>query len=422
MQSSTILVITIALLVLEFIFSWFLSVININSVLKNKHTVPEIFNLGIDRGIYAKTVNYSITKGRFSLLTQFWSFVFLMIIVISRFPGRLDHFLQAFISQGKVFSVLYIFAFSILFSLSSFPFSLYSQFVIEEEFGFNKTNLSLYLSDAVKQLIITPVLLFPLLWGLFYFMEKTGDFWWIFASAFITVFQLIILLIYPVLIAPLFNKFTPLEDGSLKDRLLNLAERSGFSAKGIFVMDGSRRSGHSNAYFTGFGKFRRIVLFDTLIESLTEEELEAVLAHEIGHNKLKHIPKGLLVSILSIVLALFVTSLCLHWESLFGAFGFQQPGYHSILIILMIVSTPITFFISPLTNHWSRKHEYEADGFACRTVGNNKALGDALIKLSKDNLSNLTPHKLYSTFHYSHPVLSERLEAISKENELNTVE
>jgi len=414
MTSSSILIVIVSLFILEFLFSWFLSVLNMNSVLQNKNDVPLMFTKMIDKDNYTQSVRYSLTKGRFSLISQFWSFLFLMIVVLSGFPGHLEQFMMTFIPSGKLFSILYIFAFSLIYSLSGIPLNLYSQFVIEEEFGFNKTTLKLFITDSLKQLVLTPVLLFPMLWGLFYFMEKTGDLWWIYASVFIILFQLFLLLIYPVLIAPLFNKFTPLEDGTLKNRLLELAKRTGFSTRGIFVMDGSRRSGHSNAYFTGFGKFRRIVLFDTLIESLTEEELEGVLAHEIGHNKLKHIPKSLLFSTLSLTLALYITSLCLHWESLFHAFGFGGAGYHSILVILMFCSTPVTFFFSPLANHWSRKHEYEADAFACRTVGNHSALAEALLRLSKDNLSNLTPHKLYSTFHYSHPVLSERLDAIGK--------
>jgi len=414
MTSTIILLLAVSLLVLEFLFSWFLSVLNLNSIIQNRAVIPDAFTQAIDHKDYANSIRYSLVKGRFSLVSQFWSFLFLLIIIFSNFPGHLEQFMLGYIPQGKIFSILYIYVFSFLYSLSSLPFSLYSQFVIEEEFGFNKTSLKLFLSDSLKQFIITPVLVFPLLWGLFYFMEQAGNVWWVFASAFIIIFQLFLLLIYPVFIAPIFNKFTPLEEGSLKSRLLKLAEKTGFNTKGIFVMDGSRRSGHSNAYFTGFGKFRRIVLFDTLIQSLTEEELEAVLAHEIGHNKLKHIPKSLIFSTLMLTGALFITSLCLHWNNLFIAFGYTGPGYHSILIILMICSSPLTFFFSPLSNHWSRKHEYEADEYACQRIGNSTSLSDALLRLSKDNLSNLTPHRLYSTFHYSHPALSERLDAMRK--------
>jgi STE24 endopeptidase len=406
--------IIIALFIAEFIVSWFLSIMNLNCTIQNRTKIPEAFSGTITPESYEKSVSYTLVKGRFSLLSSSVSFVFLLLIVMSGFPGRLENFMLNFLPEGTLFSILYIMVFSIIFSLPSIPLNLYSQFVIEEEFGFNKTSLSLYLSDTLKQLILTPFLVIPLLWGLFFFMDKSGAFWWIYASAFIIVFQLFILLLYPVLIAPLFNKFKPLEDGPLKTRLLGLAERTGFDTRGIYVMDGSRRSGHSNAYFTGLGKFRRIVLFDTLIESLSEDQLEAVLAHEIGHNRLKHIPKRLLVSVLSLTGILFITSLCLNWEALFQAFAFSGQGYHSILVILMFCSTPFSFFLSPLSHFWSRKHEYEADAYACKAVQNNESLAQALLMLSSENLSNLTPHKLYSSFHYGHPVLSERLEAIGK--------
>ncbi|MDA3956359.1 M48 family metallopeptidase [Oceanispirochaeta sp.] len=414
MSSSLILILVISLFVIEFLVSWFLSILNLNSTIKNRSEVPKAFQETINQEGYDKSVSYTLVQGRFALLSAAWSFLFLLIIVLTGFPGKLETFMLNILPGGTLFSILYILVFSFIYSLSSIPFSLYSQFVIEEEFGFNKTTLSLFLTDMIKQMALIPVLAVPLLWGLFFFMDKSGSFWWIYASAFIIVFQLFILLLYPVLIAPLFNKFTALEDGSLKTRLQGLAERCGFGTTGIYVMDGSRRSGHSNAYFTGLGKFKRIVLFDTLIESLSEEELEAVLAHEIGHNKLKHIPKRLVVSIISLTGTLFVTSLCLNWDALFQAFTFAEGGYHSILIILMFCSTPFSFFLSPLSHFWSRKHEYEADAYACRAVSNNSALAQALLMLSRENLSNLTPHKLYSTFHYSHPVLSERLAAIEK--------
>lgn len=415
MSPTMILTLFVVLYIAEFIASWMLSVMNMNSIILNKDEVPAVFSSSIDPENYKKSVDYSLVKGRFSLISSSWSFIFLLLIILIGFPGMLENFLLGFLPEGTLFSIIYIFVFSMIFSAASLPLSFYSQFVIEQNFGFNKTSLSLYFTDSIKQTILSVVLMTPMLWGLFFFMEKTGAFWWLYASGFIVAFQLIVLLLYPVLIAPLFNKFTPLEEGDLKTRLMALAERCGFGTNGIFLMDGSRRSGHSNAYFTGLGKFRRIVLFDTLVESLSDEELEAVLAHEIGHNKLKHIPKRLLSSILMITAALYITSLCMNWEALYNAFSFETPAYHSILIILMFCSSPFSFFLSPLGNFWSRKHEYEADAYACNSVEDKTALKGALIMLSKDNLSNLTPHSLYSAFHYSHPALAERLEAMNLE-------
>jgi STE24 endopeptidase len=416
MSPTMILTLFVVLYIIEFIVSWMLSVMNMNNIIINKDEIPSVFRDSIDKDNYIKSVDYSLIKGKFSLISSAWSFIFLLLIVISGFPGMLENFLMGFLPAGTLFSIIYIFVFSIVFSAATLPLEFYSQFVIEQDFGFNKTSLSLYFADSVKQVLLSIVLMTPLLWGLFFFMEKTGSFWWLYASGFIVAFQLIILLLYPVLIAPLFNKFTPLEEGSLKTRLMALAERCGFSTNGIFLMDGSRRSGHSNAYFTGLGKFRRIVLFDTLVESLSDEELEAVLAHEIGHNKLKHIPKRLISSIFMIIAALYITSLCMNWGVLYQAFSFEAPAYHSILIILMFCSSPFSFFLSPLSNFWSRKHEYEADAYACRSVEDRTALKRALMMLSKDNLSNLTPHSLYSAFYYSHPALAERLSAMGSED------
>lgn len=414
MTAPILLILFIVLYSAEFLTNWLLSAMNLNSIIRNRDKVPEIFAKTIDKNTYRKSVSYSLAKGRFSLLSMALSFLFLLVIVISGLPGMIEGVLTAFIPEGRFFSIIYIFAVSILFSALSFPLSFYSQFVIEQEFGFNKTGLKLYFADALKQTILSVVLMVPLLWVLFFFMDTTGSFWWIYASGFIVAFQLIIFLLYPVVIAPLFNKFTPLEEGSLKTRLQGLAERCGFGASGIFVMDGSRRSGHSNAYFTGLGRFRRIVLFDTLVDSLSEEELEAVLAHEIGHNKLKHIPKMLITSIIILCGALFITSLCMNWDALYHAFGFSGPTYHGILTILLYLASPFSFFLGPLGNRRSRKHEYQADAYACNAVEDGSALQRALLALSRDNLSNLTPHRLYSAFYYSHPALAERLEAMEK--------
>jgi len=413
MNGTTILIIYLILFSMEFLTSWFLSVLNLNNVLKNRDTLPEMFRDSFTGEQYSASVGYTLTHGRFSLVSGFAESVFLLIIILTGFLGDLDNWLYRFLPGGYLYNLVYILIISMIFSLISLPSSIYSQFYIEESYGFNKTTPAVWLSDLLKQILLTPVLMAPLLLGLFFFMDRTGSLWWLYASGFIALFQLTVFLLYPVLIAPLFNKFTPLEDGSLKERLAALAERTGFKTSGIFVMDGSRRSAHSNAYFTGLGKARRIVLFDTLINSLTEEELEAVLAHEIGHYKNKHITKRLIMSLCMMTAGLFVLSFLMGWEPLYGAFGFSRTGYHAILVILAFCSSPFSFFLSPLSNSWSRKHEYEADRFAREACGTSVPMEQALLKLGKDNLSNLTPHKAYSFFHYSHPALSERLAALN---------
>ena len=409
-----LLIIVCVLFLVEFLFAWLLDCLNLNSILKNRFEVPSRFKENISSEEYEKSVSYSLKKGQFALINRFAGTLFVLVLLISTFPGQLETYLLSFFPDGRFFSIIYIIVFSLIISAADIPFQIYSQFVIEEEFGFNKMNLRLFISDGIKQMILSVLLMTPLLWVLFFFMDKTGAFWWIWASAFTIAFQLIIFLLYPVLIAPLFNKFTPLEEGELKDRLLNLAERCNFGTSGIFVMDGSKRSAHSNAYFTGLGRMKRIVLFDTLINSLSPAELEAVLAHEIGHNKLHHIPKRLLMSVVILCLAFFLCSQALYWDGLFKAFGYSSASYHGILVILLYFSSPLSFFLTPLGNQRSRKHEYEADAYACDAVENKDDLSAALLRLGKDNLSNLTPHSLYSTFYYSHPALSERLEAIDK--------
>ena len=413
MFATGILIVYILLFLMEFSVSWFLSILNLGNILKNRTTLPEIFKGTFSQEKYELTVEYNLEKGRFGLVSSFVSSAFLLLIIVTGSLGRIDQILGEFIPAGYIYNILYIFIVSLIFSAVSSPFSLYSQFYIEEKYGFNKTTLKTYLSDMAKQIIITPIIAIPLLLGLFFFMDKSGSFWWIYATGFLVAVQFIMIILYPVLIAPLFNKFTPLEDGELKTRLLSLAGKTGFKTNGIFMMDGSKRSSHSNAYFTGFGKSRRIVLFDTLIDSLSVDELEAVLAHEIGHFKKKHIPKRLLFSILSTALMFFIINLLMGLVPLYQAFGFTEPGYHAILIILSICLSPLTLFLSPLSNGWSRKHEYEADRFARDAVGGPEPMKSALLKLGSDNMSNLTPHRAYSFFHYSHPALSERLAALN---------
>jgi len=266
----------------------------------------------------------------------------------------------------------------------------------------------------LKGVAISAVIGIPVLIVLFWFMDRTGPFWWIWAFAAMTVFQIVMSILAPLVIAPLFNKFTPLPDGSLKDRINDLASRLGFRTRGIFVVDSSKRSRHTNAYFTGLGRAKRIVLFDTLVSSHTEEEIVSVLAHEIGHEKRHHVRNGLLLSAAVSLVGFWILSLLLHWTPLYEAFGFAQPGYPALLVLLAFCSPPFTFWLQPLFSLRSRRQEYEADRFAVKGVGSAAGLKSALLRLSRDNLSNLSPHPLYSFFHYSHPTLAERIAALDR--------
>jgi len=282
---------------------------------------------------------------------------------------------------------------------------------LEERFGFNTTTQKIWWMDRCKGLLLGIGLGLPLLILILKLVEWTGQRWWLWAWAVLLAFQMIMLVLAPVLILPLFNKFTPLQEGSLRNRLLALAMRTGFRARSIQVMDGSKRSRHSNAFFTGFGGFRKIVLFDTLIQQLEAQELEAVLAHEIGHFKLKHIPKMLALSALGSLIGLYIVSVLAGQRWFYRAFGFQ-PDLSIALLLFALLSGLITFWFSPVAHWWSRRHEYQADAFAAKVMSKPQPLIEALRKLNEKNLSNLTPHPVYSGFYYSHPGLLERETAL----------
>jgi STE24 endopeptidase len=291
------------------------------------------------------------------------------------------------------------------------PADLYSTFGLEATFGFNKTTLKLYLADKLKGVILGLVIGVPFLFVILWLTQATGGYWWVWAFVFITGFQLLMILIFPTCIAPWFNKFEPLKEGEFRDRILALADQVGFKTSGIYSMDGSKRSAHSNAYFTGIGKSKRIVLFDTLIEQMTIDQGLAVLAHEMGHYKMKHIRRMLVVQTVFLFVGLYVLSLLLEYPPLFAAFGLE-PSAHAALVLFSLLSGPFTFYLGPLMNRLSREHEYEADRFAALTLRDGKPMEEALINLTVKNLANLTPHPWYSAYHYSHPSPTERIAAL----------
>jgi STE24 endopeptidase len=308
----------------------------------------------------------------------------------------------------------FLFAVGLLLALPSLPFEWYSQFRLEDRFGFNTSTPGLWLADRFKGLLLAIAFGYPLLIFVLEIVKWTGAFWWLWAWAGFFVFQLVMLILAPIWIMPLFNKFTPLPDGRLRERLLALGLRTGFVAKTIQVMDGSKRSRHSNAFFTGFGRFRKIVLFDTLMQQLNEPELEAVLAHEIGHYKKKHIPKMLLGSAVGSLAAFWLISVLARQDWFYRSFGFEPGGIVPALLLFGLLAGVVMFWFSPLSHWWSRRYEYQADAYAAQTMKETKSLSGALRKLNEKNLSNLTPHPFYSGFYYSHPTLLERERALAK--------
>jgi STE24 endopeptidase len=410
----TVLVVFLVLFVLDWGWDVALTLLNLGHARKHADAVPAAFIGTVDTRTHALSVEYTLTHGAFGLVSGAVSSAALLAVILTGFLGYLDILARGLHVHPYLQGILFLASVSFVFGVVRFPFSVYSTFVVEARFGFNRTTPRLFVMDMLKGLAVSAVIGIPVLLVLFWFMDRTGPFWWIWAFAAMIVFQLVMSVLTPLVIAPFFNRFTRLPDGSLKDRITALASHLEFRTSGVFVVDSSRRSRHSNAYFTGLGRAKRIVLFDTLVSSHTEDEIVSVLAHEIGHEKRHHVTKGLAISAAISLAGFWILSLLLHWEPLYAAFGFAQPGYPALLVLLAFCSRPFTFWLQPFLSLRSRSQEYEADRFAVKGVGSAAGMKSALLRLSRDNLSNLSPHPLYSFFHYSHPTLAERIAALDR--------
>ena len=387
--------------------------INAAEVRKHSASVPAAFAGMIDPPTYAKAVDYTLAKGRFNQAQLIWDALVLGTVLLSGILPWLYHSILNHFGSSIFAQAAWLLLTALLLSIPSLPLDWLEQFRLEQHFGFNTTTQKIWWTDRFKAVVLSVLLGFPLLLLILKMVDWTGSWWWLWAWAVTLGFQLLMLVLAPILILPLFNKFSPLPEGPLRDRLLRLGERTGFHSKTIQVMDGSKRSRHSNAFFTGFGKFRKIILFDTLISQLTEVELEAVLAHEIGHYKRKHIPKMLAGSAIGLLLAFFLIAQLAGQPWFYRAFGFEPGSIVPALLLFSLLSGVITFWFSPLFHLVSRKFEYEADHYAARTMQEIESLLGALRKLNEKNLSNLTPHPVYSGFYYSHPTLLEREQALT---------
>lgn len=409
-----VLTVTAILMVLRLLGELLLAELNRREVRRHAAQAPAAVAAILTPEDYTKSVAYTQAKLRFGMITEVFDTALLALFV---FCGVLPWLGAKFVSlapAGVWDEALFLLAAGILLSIPSLPFDWWGQFRLEERFGFNKSTLKLWVADKFKGLALACAIGFPLLWALLSLVRWVGGLWWVWGFALLFTFQLVMLVLYPKLILPLFNKLSPLGEGELRDRLISLADRTGFRARTIEVIDGSKRSGHSNAFFTGFGRFRRIVLFDTLMNQLTPEELEAVLAHEIGHYRRGHIPKMLAVSAV-MQLTAFATIAWLAQSSWFNpAFGFAAGELAPAFLLFGLLSGLVTFWFTPLGNIFSRKHEYEADAFARQVMGGAGPMVAALRKLAQKNLTNLTPHPWYSGFHYSHPTLVERERALTQ--------
>jgi STE24 endopeptidase len=411
-------IIALVLIFARAITELWLSRLNQRHVRAHANEVPAIFRGIVDETTYRRSVDYTLAKSRFGDIAGAFDAVVLIAVLFSAvLPWAFERFAVSF--GTSIWGLAsFLFFTGIAFSILALPFAWYAQFKLEERFGFNTTSMKTWILDRLKGFLLTALLGYPLLALVLKLIEWTGPNWWLWAAALVIAFQLLLMLIAPAIIMPLFNKFTPLPEGPLRERLFALARRTDFPTRSVEVMDGSKRSRHSNAFFTGFGRFRKIVLFDTLIAQLTEPELESVLAHEIGHYKKRHVVKLLGVSIAGVFVAFAAIAWLARQQWFYRAFGFEhQADFAAVnivpaMLLFALLAGTISFWISPFIHIWSRRFEYEADAFARTTMGEAQSLIQALRKLSEKNLSNLTPHPLYSGFYYSHPTLLERERAL----------
>ena len=421
-NASTSIIFTLvfaALLVAGLVVKYWLATRQIRYVSQHRNAVPSAFAQNITLSAHQKAADYTLTKARLGLLELAFGTA---VLIGWTLLGGLDLLNTTLLDwlgssySGMAQQLALLISFVLIGGIIELPFALYKTFVIEERFGFNKMTLKLWLIDSIKSSVIGALIGLPLAALILWLMGATGNLWWLWTWCVWMGFNLLLLVLYPTVIAPIFNKFKPLEDETLKARVTALMQRCGFAAKGLFVMDGSKRSGHANAYFTGFGASKRVVFYDTLLAKLSPVEVDAVLAHELGHFKHKHVIKR--------IIAMFAMSLAgfalLGWLStqvwFYTGLGVMPnsainggvPNNALALLLLMLAMPAFTFFISPLFAQLSRKHEFEADAYAIKqTAGND--LASALLKLYEDNASTLTPDPLFVKFYYSHPPASERL-------------
>jgi STE24 endopeptidase len=408
-QISTISLLLI--LIIPFAVETLADVLNVRNI---SIKIPDELKKFYNKTKFKKSQAYLKANTKLSILESTLSLLALIIFILLGGFNSADQYATGAAQNIIIRGLIFVGILTFLSYFLSLPFSVYSTFIIESKFGFNKTTPKTFVLDEIKSLALTIVIGIPILAAVILFFLRLGSIAWLVAWALITTVQLILMFIAPVLIMPLFNKFTPLSDGDLKDKINKFADNQNFKLEGIYTMDGSKRSTKANAYFTGFGKYKRIVLFDTLVKKHTDDELVSVLAHEIGHYKKGHIIKLLAISTIITGASLYIFSLLINNPLLFAMFQTQNPSVYASLVFFGIIFTPIFQIISAATNLLSRKFEYQADEYAVKTYRNPKAFTNALKKLSVNTLSNPTPHKLKVILDYSHPPILERIKNIER--------
>ena len=408
----------VVFLLLTLCLRFWLASRHIRHVLRNRSRVPPEFAHKIPLAAHQKAADYTVARTKFGMLSLVFGNAVLIGFTLLGGLQWLSVAVFKLAGPGMPYQIGLLLAFAAVSGLIDLPFDYYKQFVLEQRFGFNKMSVGLFFADMGKALLLGAAIGLPLIWVVLTLMERTGALWWVYAWLVWSGFQLLLMVLFPSVIAPLFNKFTPLADESLKARIEGLMQRVGFASKGLFVMDGSKRSAHGNAYFSGFGANKRIVFFDTLLARLAPQEIEAVLAHELGHFKLKHIVKRIAMMFAISLLFLALLGYLKHQLWFYTGLGVDPlllPGQSSdalALILFMLVLPVFTFLLGPLNSFSSRKHEFEADAFAASHT-DARDLVSALVKMYEDNASTLTPDPLYSQFYDSHPPASVRIRQLN---------
>ena len=415
LNSTNFTQIFIALILIKFLLETYLKIRNLKSIDNNKDSVPPRFKDVITEEEYKKSILYNTDRIKFQIFTALFGSVVLVIFTIGGLLNYLTGVVMDMTSSNVLGAVLLGLLLIIVEEIISIPISIYSTFVIEERHGFNKTTKKTFVTDIFKGLLISGAISSILYATVIFIIISAGDLWWIYAFAAVFTLQAIIFFLYPVLIMPLFNKFEPLDDEQFKKPIEKLLEKVDFKSKGLFVMNASLRSTHGNAFFTGFGKNKRIVFFDTLLKTINPDEMEAILGHELGHYKLGHIRKTLISSLVFGFLGFYILNEIFKSDNFFIAHGLENLTVYSKFLMFYLVIGSYTFFTKTITSALSRKREFEADDFSFQfTDGEHMISG--LLKLTKDNASNLTPDPLYSSYYYSHPPIAERVASI--ENKL----
>ncbi|MBI4681784.1 MAG: M48 family metallopeptidase [Nitrospirae bacterium] len=392
-------------------FGYWLDFLNLSHLKKHGSVIPPEFEGQIDQALLNKTMDYTVEHTKFGFVSSVFNnitFLLFILALLNLYNSWVISLNYSFILSGIVFFLLLTYGETII----SIPFSLYSTFKIENKYGFNTMTFKLWVTDTVKSLVISTILMGLLIAVGLFIIQKSPDLWWLWVWCFFLAFGIFMMYISPYVIEPLFHKFTPVGDEKLEEGIRALMEKVGIKVSRVFKIDASKRTKHTNAYFTGIGKVKRIVLYDTLIEKMDYDEIMSVLAHEAGHWKKKHILKSIIVTETIALISIYVAYHVIQSDVLITLFNIKESSFFAKLVILGFIGSIVSFPFGPVFHYFSRKHENEADKYSFDLTGNPDSMISALVKLSKDNLSNLHPHPLYALFHYSHPPVLERIRRI----------